>query len=212
MNRRELAYECGSIRSTLADVVSTHWGYTDQEPLAQTCCGFATDLLQAHLKRQGIDTERHIAAPPLLPKTYNGRKREHVVLRTEDNVFIDPTYQQFMNLVGYTHQLGNHGVNLQELLPPAVIMTYDHLQFKKVGNLLAQHALGRRKQIIELGEAHGVLPDNVESPLMQASAAPLHAVYKDIWNPEHYSPFSPSEDKTHSISYRRANDIMKQRS
>lgn len=208
MNSRDLTLELADIRPLLGEAVTSHWGYTDELPLSQTSCGFATALLQRHLMRRHIQTERLIAAPPKLPRSFNYKRREHVILRTEDGQLIDPTYQQFANLVGYTHRLIKHMPDASDLLPAPVIAVCEQEAHEKLGSYVAQKILLHRSAILEAVTTHLKAPSTVDAPLAYAPDDEIYQVCNDIWNPDHYSPFPHTVEEMASPCFRRAEDIM----
>lgn len=152
-------------------------------------CGPASVAIQNFLREKyNVDTEVVInkfdhGIDPYLPLL------THVALRA-DNVLVDATPTQFMNLVGLTpEEAANHG--LEHLYPESQAFVYDFDQYRDVANAFAEHAYA-------VDSANLVPRHDSEykfAGTMRGEPLPeMQRVYQGIWKPDNYKPW-PVEDR-----------------
>lgn len=158
-------------------------------------CGMATAALQAWmLQGYDVETERVIASPDMLPRELSSRHASHVVLRTQEGVYVDPTYTQFLYHVGLDHRaaLVHDAV---DLYPAQKIAVYTADEAHKFADDFAATA-----QEIEHDSRLPIDESYVEphGALLGTSQGHKRQVYRQLWSPDKYESF-PLEDQRQSF-------------
>lgn len=209
MNTLELRTVLNKVTPSLAEAVRTHPGYAPysaETVLGSTCCGFATGLLQRYLKeRHDIETTQMIGGLVDVPRnSFTHRLVEHVVLADDTHgAIIDPSYGQFMNLVGLSRQnFGaeiNNTVNAAQFPTPRIALI-DKERTDEFGAAYAERALGRRGVIayqLLRRRGAGTAPDLNTTPLIHHSTEEATRVYQSIWDMSQYQPFDTDSSQYH---------------
>lgn len=162
--------------------------------LSYSQCGIATAALQLYLAEQcGIKTHRRKASLPLLTTPYQRQDdpTQHVVLSTEDQRTICPTYTQFFELVGHSAQLAQRFPDMRALLPERKIALFREADELDFGEVVAQEALRIRDKVqpVLAGRAMDFYASSL-AILKNADEATVVAIYQSIWQSQSYRPFT----------------------
>lgn len=156
-------------------------------------CGLATKALQNYFAEQyDAPTERliHVSSDDNL-RGLSYRRQTHVILRTEDGRFIDPTYGQFMNLIGLTPEQAQAS-QLEHLYPSAKIASFTEQTAAKFSQKFAQHTYNTWQS-----SGHAINQPTPLNPrlsaLRNASLDQMESTYNDLWDVNNYRELTPEE-------------------
>lgn len=156
--------------------------------LSDSVCVFASNVLARFLTEKGLATSMVMIGQPVepFPDHYPARMRFHSLIHT-DEVVIDPTYTQFMALVGLTHELATKSAVARSLYPTRKIAVINRGEERAFGERFANHALS---SIETIANARRQLGDTVAWPAEDACVwMPEDEAFEllaDIWSPDRY--------------------------
>ncbi len=168
-----------------------HWLDSDLQ-LSYSQCGIATAALQLYLAEQcSIVTERQIATLKGLPS--EGEKSSqpmHVILASDDNRVIDPTYTQFFEHVGLSTALAQQFPDIKALLPEQKIALFSADESESFGRSVAERAI-EVSGPVQAALATRALSFYRGKPglLEDADVAVVTVAYESIWKRDGYSRF-----------------------
>ncbi len=161
--------------------------------LRSSVCGFASNVLAKYINHQKLA----MAVPKmgmsfgenkLIPK----RMRRHVLVETEA-AMLDPTWGQFMTLVGLdTRQAAAHDT-LKKLYPERRVAVIPRGTERVFGERFASFALEKILKIRAIRGSEGLehVPEDACAWMEEQEA---FEVLADIWNPERYETFDNAGD------------------
>jgi hypothetical protein len=199
----------------LEEAVATHPFYS-VEPLSAPSCGYSTALLQRRLARLGFRTTRLIAQPQSLPPSVDGTPREHVILLSDTGIVIDPTYRQFLNLVGYNSLHITAIPSLVNFLPEKKIAAFNQSESKEFGRQFGKHVIGSKALIAATimancettGQPYTRYLNEHYAPISTFDSDEIMSVYEGVWNLGEYSPYPTDLDDVATGTFRRAEAVM----
>lgn len=140
--------------------------------LSGSICGFASTVLARYLAEKKLTDPTvmigEIADP--LPMYYPTRMRFHVLIHTEDTT-IDPTYTQFLSLVGLTPQLAAKSHSAAKLYPQRRVAVIERGKEREFGERFADIALS---SVAHIAQERRKLKDAIAWPAEDAC----------VWMPE----------------------------
>jgi len=161
--------------------------------LSYSQCGIATAALQLYLAEQcGFVTYRRKASLPMIsPDHRPDDPIQHVILNTDDERIICPTYTQFFELVGHSARLAQQFPDMKALLPERKIALFHKVEDLGFGRQVAREALGIREKVRPV-LASRALDFHVGGPalLQHAQDGVVFAAYQSIWNTRAYELFT----------------------
>lgn len=184
---------------------------TEEDPnliLTQGVCCDASNILSIYANRQGFDmtpVRRDIPAH-LLPLGLSlGIEPSHVLLHNEDEgVGVDPTYLQYLCLVGLTHGLRRApevNSKLMKLFPEKKIAIFRLGEAAVFGETVAKFALEVRERarnalamlsrdefIAQIGEYQQRIVER-QAQLLDAPEATVDKFFGELWLAERYAPY-----------------------
>lgn len=156
-------------------------------------CGLATKALQNYfMEKYQAPTERliHISEDDSL-RGMNSRRQSHVILRTEGGRFIDPTYGQFMNLIGLTPELAQIN-QLEQLYPGAKIASFTEDTAGDFSAKFSDHAYKTWQT-----DGHKIAEPSPLNPrlsaLRNASRDQMQSTYSKLWDVNNYREMTADE-------------------
>jgi hypothetical protein len=171
-------------------------GGNSNNTLRSQVCGLASAVLGTHLADQyGIETDQYIAVLQEYPPT-DGYAMTHVLLRErQTGATIDPSYTQFLGLVGLSQYVLDAMPALERFCPASKIAVIEKGEELTFGIRYAEHAIRVAPSVrVELGRA-GVTLMTPMGSLLQATDRHIHQVYDSIWTTGLYQPYARLVDK-----------------
>lgn len=163
-------------------------------------CGIATAALQGYLREaHDIDTERLIATADLQVPGVGGGRERHVMLRTPDGVYIDPTHGQFLSHIGLTWQVAETHHKTELFPDPKIMVTSD----------LGKFATAYAVRVHMLDEANAVADNErgielrTTGKLRNTALALKQGFYNRLWSPDSMEPFPIEEQPEHMRKHAR---------
>lgn len=165
----------------------------EQLQLRASNCGLATKAIELYLRDQHqIESKRliHVSEDDNL-RGINSRRQSHVILRAENGQFIDPTYSQFMSLVGLTPKVALEN-ELEYLYPKDKVIEFNEQNVSQFTSQFAEHVYGTWQQYSnEIPEP--IVADPRLSALRGASRAKIQSTYAGLWKLENYRELESDE-------------------
>lgn len=192
----ELRSTVALLEQPLSNSVAARAGYeTIGDPLRTTTCGFTSGVLHEVLATYAdIDTRRVISrSNELFALTGKSRESEHVYLLTESHeqgTIIDPTYSQFVSVIGLTQRLASQRPELNAFYPQEriVIVTPDNVD--EFCHNFARITYGARDKVYQAQRE--VYPGKTDSDLarhMDLTESDISRIYQDIWTPDNANAY-----------------------
>ncbi|QQS22248.1 hypothetical protein IPM09_01745 [Candidatus Saccharibacteria bacterium] len=173
-----------------------HSGVNANRTLRSQVCGLASAVLGTHLADEyGIETDQYIAVLQAYPRT-DGYTMTHVLLRErQTGATIDPSYTQFLGLVGLSQYVLDAMPALERFCPASKIAVIDKGEELTFGIRYAEYAIRVAPSVrTELGRTGVTLMPPMGS-LLQATDRYVHQVYDSIWTPGLYQPYARLVDE-----------------
>ena len=158
-----------------------------KEVLRMVSCGLVTSAIGAYLRQNDIPHQL-LLSDPQLSIDPGMRHTFPLVGKQGEGEVVDASYSQFFQYVGMSvmHEK-RMGI---PLFPQKKVLHFPLRQREEAVDWVALWAVGFRdiKQHTEID-----WDDPVIGPLENASRTAIFATISEIWNPEYFEPFSPSE-------------------
>ncbi len=170
-----------------------HEGHRLRDPV----CGFASNVLAKYLREKKLAEARMMIGQPVdeFPHDYPTTSRRHVVIDA-GYATVDPTFGQFMALVGLDVKFASLNPEVASLYPEKKIAAIPRGFERKFGEQFADFALGQIPKIQavrkSLGEVAASWPTKGACIWMPEDEA--HELLADIWNPARYKLFDNEGD------------------
>lgn len=198
--------------SLTAAIKATPFSYGGDECLRNSICGFATIILHDVIRdTYGVSTKREIVtSDQLFAHTRRGHMSEHVMLRSPENTIIDPTYSQFMNVIGLDLKLVERVPALAALYPERKIAIIPSDSTDEFCHNLSQMAYSARDEVNSARqEVYPGATKESHQKFMDLSPEDIALIYQSIWvSTQAPKPFPISDDDRNSLYYRKVMRVL----
>lgn len=179
--------------------------------LSGSICGFASNVLAQYLREtQGLTLEKRIGSPADDLTAMPDNMWRHVILNTPDGSTIDPTYGQFMRLIGINEALAKNETEAYALYPARRVAYIPAGQERYFGERFAEFMVAQRERLITIRQKQlrvGETVCEIDRLKSGLDAQGLYDVVADIWSPNRYRRFDHDGDG--QVFVDKAVDAMK---
>lgn len=174
-----------------------HAAYPEGFLLRTSICGFASRVLGECLKQDGLQTEWRVGRPVDDPSLLPDRMRTHALLAHREAT-VDPTWTQWMTLVGVDARQASRNPAMAALYPPRRVAVIPAGLERLFGERFADYALDTVGKVARIRRKMGGVATqeswSTDDVCVWMSHEEAFELLADIWNPERYQPLDHEND------------------